>query len=265
MKVKHMGRLHNKVALITGATRGIGEASARIFAEEGAKVILCGRDEEAGRRIESELNEAFGEKRAAFFRLDVTDYENWKQAIAFAQDTFGKLNILINNAGISFAELIEDTSIEHWNQVIATNQTGVFFGIQLGIEAMKDNGEHCAIVSTASVDGVCGDPLYTPYCAAKAAVVAMTKCAAIECGQKGYHIRVNAVAPGYIESPMYEVDARQRGMTLEEYTRDMTALHPIGRIGKAEEIARAYLYLASDEAGFVTGTTLMADGGYSAW
>lgn len=93
----------------------------------------------------------------------------------------------------------------------------------------------------------------------------MTKCAAIECGQKGYQIRVNAVAPGYIESPMYAVDAQQRGMTYEEYTRDMTALHPIGRIGTAEDIARAYLYLASDESGFVTGTTLVVDGGYTAW
>ena len=247
-------RLQNKVALITGATKGIGAEAARLFAREGALVVICGRDEASGRSVAEEINEKRGGQQAWFCPLDVTSYQ-----------TCGKLNILINNAGISFAELIEDTSIEHYDQTIATNQTGVFYGIQLGIRAMKGNGESCAIVSTSSVDGVTGDPLFTPYCASKAAVVAMTKCAAIECGQKGYNIRVNAVAPGYIESPMYALDAAQRGMTYEEYTRDMTALHPIGRIGTAEDVARAYLYLASDESGFVTGTTLMVDGGYTAW
>ena len=258
-------RMEDKTALITGATKGIGAEAARLFAREGAQVVICGRDEEAGTAVAEEINEEAGKQTAWFCPLDVTSYESWEHAIDFTLGTCGKLNVLINNAGISFAELIEDTSIEHYEQTIATNQTGVFYGIQLGIRAMKDNGESCAIVSTSSVDGVTGDPLFTPYCAAKAAVVAMTKCAAIECGQKGYRIRVNAVAPGYIESPMYALDAEQRGMTYEEYTRDMTALHPIGRIGTAEDIARAYLYLASDEAGFVTGTTLMVDGGYTAW
>ena len=262
---QEMNRLENKVALITGGTKGIGETAVRIFAEEGAKVVICGRNEAAGEKIAAEVNAKAGQTVAAFCRLDVSDYESWQRAIAFAEETFGKLNIVINNAGISYAELIEDTSLEHWEQTIATDQTGVFYGIKLGIEAMKKTGEPCAIVSTSSVDGVCGDPLFTPYCAAKAAVVAMTKCAAIECGQKGYNIRVNAVAPGYIESPMYALDAEQRGMTYEEYTKDMTALHPIGKIGTAEDVARAYLYLASDEASFVTGTTLMVDGGYAAW
>ena len=258
-------RLQNKVALITGATKGIGAEAARLFAREGAHVVICGRDEASGFKVAEEINEKSGEPRAWFCHLDVTSYESWERAIDFTIQTCGKLNILINNAGISFAELIEDTSIEHYDQTIATNQTGVFYGIQHGIRAMKENGESCAIVSTSSVDGVTGDPLFTPYCASKAAVVAMTKCAAIECGQKGYNIRVNAVAPGYIESPMYALDAAQRGMTYEEYTRDMTALHPIGRIGTAEDVARAYLYLSSDESGFVTGTTLMVDGGYTAW
>lgn len=258
-------RLQNKVALITGATKGIGAEAARLFAREGARVVICGRDEASGLKVADEINEKSGELCAWFCHLDVTSYESWKRAIDFTIQTCGKLNILINNAGISFAELIEDTSIEHYDQTIATNQTGVFYGIQLGIRTMKENGEPCAIVSTSSVDGVAGDPLFTPYCASKAAVVAMTKCAAIECGRKGYNIRVNAVAPGYIESPMYALDAAQRGMTYEEYTRDMTALHPIGRIGTAEDVARAYLYLASDESGFVTGTTLMVDGGYTAW
>ena len=168
-------RLQNKVALITGATKGIGAEAARLFAAEGARVVICGRDEESGRSVANEINQAADAPRAWFCQLDVTSYESWTCAIDFTLETCGKLNILINNAGISFAELIEDTTKEHYEQTIATNQTGVFYGIQLGIKTMKENGEPCAIVSTSSVDGITGDPLFTPYCAAKAAVVAMTK------------------------------------------------------------------------------------------
>lgn len=258
-----MGRLEGKVALITGATKGIGEAAARLFAAEGAKVILCGRSVEDGRRIEEELN-ADGEKRAAFFCLDVSDYENWRQAVAFAQETFGKLNILINNAGISFRETVAETTPESWDATIATNQTGVFYGMKLGIAAMAKNGEDCAIVSTASIDGVVGDSAFFSYCAAKAAVEAMTRCAALYCGENGFKIRVNAVAPGYILTPMAYEDARQNGQTIEEYCGAFVSMHPIGRLGTPEEVAKAYLYLASDDASFVTGTTLMVDGGYTA-
>lgn len=256
-------RLEGKVTLITGATKGIGEAAARLFAEEGAKVVLCGRDRTAGQAIAGAINQAH-EDCAAFFRLDVADYENWKEAIAFTKERFGKLNILINNAGISFRETVAETTPESWQKTIDTNQTGVFYGIKLGIEAMAHTGEPCAIVSTASIDGKVGDADFFSYCATKAAVEAMTKCAALYCGKEKLPIRVNAVAPGYILTPMAEEDARQNGQTIEEYCGEFIALHPIGRLGTPEEVARAYLYLASEESSFVTGTTLMVDGGYTA-
>lgn len=258
-----MKKLEGKVALITGGTKGIGEAAVRIFSEEGAKVVICGRSAEDGERLEQEINRE-GEKKAVFFKLDVTSYRNWEEAIAFTEKTFGKLNILINNAGISFYETVYDTAPENWDKTIATNQTGVYYGMQLGIKAMEKIGEDCAIVSTASVDGVVGDSYYFAYAATKAAVQAMTRCAAIYCGKKSLPIRVNAVAPGYILTPMAYDDAKQNGKTIEEYCRDSIELHPIGRMGTPEEVAKAYLYLACNDSSFITGTTLMVDGGYTA-
>ena len=258
-----MKRLNGKVALITGATKGIGEAAARLFAEEGACVVLCGRSECDGQRIADEIN-ADGTRRAAFFRLDVSDYGNWKDAIAFTCETFGKLNILINNAGISYNESVAETTPDSWSATLATNQTGVFYGMKLAIEAMSGSTESCAIVNTSSVDGTVGSAAYFSYCATKAAVSAMTRCAAIYCGEQKLPIRVNAVAPGYILTPMAYDDAAQHGQTIEEYCAESIALHPIGRMGTPLDVAQAYLYLASDESAFVTGTTLMVDGGYTA-
>lgn len=260
-----MNRVAGKVALITGATKGIGAEAARLFASEGARVVICGRSETDGNQVAAEINHVQGEKAAAFCQLNVADYESWKKAISFAEKEFGKLNILINNAGISYAESVETTTPESWHEVIETNQTGVFYGMKLSIEAMKRTGEPCSIVSTASVDGHVGDPVYFAYCAAKGAVESMTKCAAVYCGTEKLNIRVNAVAPGYILTPMAEEDARQHGVTVEDYCAEAAKLHPVGRLGTPLEIANAYLYLASNEASFVTGTTLMVDGGYTAW
>lgn len=257
-----MNRLENKVALISGSTKGIGRTSAELFASEGARVVVCGRDEEEGRSVAASINESFP-GRAAFCRLDVTSRESWEKAIAFAVETFGELNILINNAGTSYREDLSQITDATWDQTIATNQTGVFYGMQLGIAAIAKNGKPGAIVSTASVDGIVGDSEFFAYCATKAAVQAMTRCAALYCGEKGYDIRVNAVAPGYILTPMAEEDARQNGQTIEEYCREFASHHPIGRMGKPVEIAEAYLYLASDASSFTTGTTLVTDGGYT--
>ena len=280
-----MGRLEGKTAIITGGTKGLGEAAARRFVKEGARVVIAGRSEEDGRRLEAEIGDG-----CLFFRLDVTDYENWKECIAFVRERLGRLDILINNAGISVAENIAEASPESYDQIIDVNQKGVFYGMKLAIETMRENppfgdpaGEGpateapgcagqaapsgrrtCSIVNTASIDGLVGDSLYFAYCASKAAVEAMTRCAALYCGENGLPIRVNAVAPGYILTPMAEQDAAERGMTIEEYEREMAKDHPIGYIGRPEDIANAYLYLASDEAAFVTGTTLAVDGGYTA-
>lgn len=258
-----MNRIKDKVAIITGATQGIGETAARLFLAEGAKVVLCARGEEAGKSLAEELGE-----NCRFFRLDVASYENWQECMDYTLKEFGKLDILINNAGISVVETIADTTPESYDAIININQKGVFYGMKLAIEAMKNNPDaartsKCAIVNTASIDGVVGDPLYFSYCASKSAVESMTRCAAIYCGENGLNIRVNAVAPGYIMTPMAEQDAEEKGMTIEEYEREMAVSHPIGHIGRPEDIAYAYLYLASDEASFVTGTTLKVDGGYT--
>ena len=260
-----MGRLEGKVALITGATKGIGETAARIFVREGAKVAVCGRSEAEGERLAQELGE-----NARFLRLDVTDYADWQRCIDAAVREFGKLDILINNAGISAAETIAEATPASYDRIIDVNQKGVFYGMKLAIEAMRNNpassdfSHPCAIVNTASIDGAVGDSLYFAYCASKAAVEAMTRCAALYCGEQRLAIRVNAVAPGYILTPMAEQDAAERGMNLAEYEEEMAKDHPIGHLGRPEDIASAYLYLASDEAAFITGTTLMADGGYTA-
>lgn len=259
-----MNRIKDKVAIITGATQGIGEATARLFLAEGAKVVLCARGVEAGKSLANELGE-----KCRFFKLDVSDYENWRQCIAYTLSEFGKLDILINNAGISVVETIADTTPESYDAIIDVNQKGVFYGMKLAIEAMQKNpaaanrSTKCAIVNTASIDGVVGDSLYFSYCASKSAVESMTRCAALYCGEKGLNIRVNAVAPGYIMTPMAEQDAAEKGLTIEEYEKEMAVNHPIGHIGRPDDIAYAYLYLASDEASFVTGTTLTVDGGYT--
>ena len=256
-----MKRLEGKTALITGATKGIGKVTAELFATEGAQIIICGRNEADGKALETALNSNRADT-AAFCKLDVTDRKSWENAIAFTKEKFGELNIVINNAGISFRENLGEITDENWNKMIATNQTGVYYGMQLGIAAIAENGKPGAIVSTASIDGVVGDSDFFGYCATKAAVQSMTRCAALYCGERGFNIRVNAVAPGYILTEMAEEDARQNGQTMEEYCSEYIEVHPIGRLGKAIEIAEAYLFLASDASSFTTGTTLMADGGY---
>ena len=145
-----MKRLENKVALISGATRGIGRTSAELFVSEGASVVICGRDVREGEKVAASIN-ADHPHKAAFCALDVTIRESWEKAIAFAKETFGELNILINNAGTSYREALSEITDDTWNKTVATNQTGVFYGMQLGIEAIAENGKPGAVVNTASV------------------------------------------------------------------------------------------------------------------
>jgi NAD(P)-dependent dehydrogenase (short-subunit alcohol dehydrogenase family) len=254
-----MGRLAGKVAIVTGGASGIGEAAVRLFAAEGAKVVIADRAKAPGEALAQELGVA-----ARFFEIDVTDETGWMALIAFTVRTFGKLNVLVNNAGISYRADIEETDLEIWDRTIAVNQTSVFLGIKHGIRVMKDSKERCAIVNTSSIEGLVAESAFFAYCASKAAVTLMTKAAALTCGEKRYPIRVNSVHPGYIMSPMAHDDARQAGLTVEEYLRDFIAKHPIGNLGEPIDIAQGMLYLASDESRFVTGTQLTIDGGYTA-
>jgi NAD(P)-dependent dehydrogenase (short-subunit alcohol dehydrogenase family) len=257
-----MARLAGKVAIVTGGASGIGEAAVRLFAAEGAKVVIADRAKAQGEALERALRAAGGEVR--FFAMDVTEEPAWASLIAFTLGEFGKLNVLINNAGISHRADVEETDMETWERTIAVNQTGVFLGIKHGIRAMKAGREPCSIVNTSSIEGLVAESAFFAYCASKAAVTLMTRAAALTCGEKRYPIRVNSVHPGYIMSPMAHEDARQAGLTVDEYLRDFIAKHPIGRLGEPIDIAQGMLYLASDESKFVTGTQLTIDGGYTA-
>lgn len=257
-----MGRLENKVAIITGAAQGIGAKTAEIFVKEGAKVIIADIDEKLGNALAESLNK--DGKNAAFFKLNVTDYQAWKDCIAFTKKTFGKLTTLINNAGISYRKHIADTTIEEWDKTIAVNQTGVFYGIQTAIEEMRTNGEKCSISNASSIEGLVAESAFFAYCASKGAVTLMTKAAALYCGENRLSIRVNSVHPGYILTPMAYDDAEQNNQTIEEYSEEFIGKHPIGYLGQPEDIAYGYVYLSSDEANFISGTSLAIDGCYTA-
>lgn len=186
-------RLAGKAAIITGAAQGIGAATAELFAAEGASVVVADVNEELGTARAESIRSAGG--NAEFFRLDVTDFEQWKGCIAFTEERFGKLTILVNNAGISYSLTVAETTVEHWNRVIATNQTSVYYGMKLAIEAMARTGEQCAIANASSVDGLVGESRFFAYCAAKGAVTLMTKAAALHCAEQNLPIRINSVHP----------------------------------------------------------------------
>ena len=247
-----MNRLKNKVALITGAGNGIGKVTAKLFAEEGASVVICDINEEDGNRVQAEIEKDFPGK-ALFQKTDVSKEADWEACIAAAKEKFGKVNIVVNNAGVSFRETVAELDMEIWNKTVNVNQLGVALGMKYGIAAMRENGEPCAIVSTCSVDGLCGDSVFFTYCATKAAVEAMTKCAALYCCEEKLNIRVNAVAPGIIETDMMKA-------VPESVISPMIERIPLRRLGQPEDIANAFAFLASDEASYITGVVLSVDG-----
>lgn len=258
-----MNQLKGKVAIITGASQGCGEVTAKLFADEGACVAICDINDNDGQRVRDEINKVHP-NQVIFCHMDVGERRDWEKTIHDVIDQFGELNIVINNAGISFRETVMDMNDEIWDKTLHVNQKGVALGMKYGIEAIAQNNHPGAIISTASVDGHTGDSVFFTYCATKAAVEAMTRCAALYCCENGINCRVNAVGPGYMYTPMAEEDARQNNQTLEEYCANSIALHPIGRLADPIEIANAYLWLASNKSSYVTGTTLMVDGGYTA-
>jgi len=247
-------RLENKVALISGGARGMGAVEARLFAEEGAKVIIGDMLEDEGRKIEAEINEAGGE--CAFVVLDVSEEDAWQRAVSEAVAWYGKLDILVNNAGIYRAHTVENTSADEWDQIMDINAKGVFLGTKHAIPAMRDAGGG-SIVNISSVAGLVGSKLTSAYNASKGAVRLLTKSTAIQYASEG--IRANSVHPGTIETPMTE------GFLSDDVMRkDRMDRTPIGRLGKPEDVAYGALFLASDEASFMTGSELVIDGGRTA-
>ena len=248
-------RLENKVALISGGARGMGAVEARLFSSEGAKVVIGDILEEDGRRTEAEIGEAGGE--CLFVRLDVTSESNWQRAVAATVARFGRLDVLVNNAGIFRTEGVLETSEELWDEMLEINAKGVFLGTKCAIPEMRKAGGG-SIINISSVAGLTGGPGSAAYRASKGAVRLFTKATAIQ--YAGDAIRANSVHPGIIDTPMttpnllVDEAARQRAM----------ARHPLGRYGKPEDVAYGVLYLASDESSFVTGSELVIDGGFTA-
>jgi 3(or 17)beta-hydroxysteroid dehydrogenase len=257
-----MGRLTGKVALVSGGANGIGKATSILFAAEGAQVVVADISQNEGSEVVGEILAAGG--TAKFMRLDVGDEDSWRQVVADTVSAFGKLNVLVNNAAISLGHDVEETTLDEWNRIMRINATGVFLGMKYGIEVMKENGEKCSIINRSSVDGLIGEPGLFAYCASKGAVTLMTKSGALAVGAKGYSIRVNSVHPGLVHTRLVDKEAADFGLSSEAYCAKLAALHPIGFIGEAIDIAYLDLFLASDESRFVTGAEFVADGGWTA-
>jgi 3(or 17)beta-hydroxysteroid dehydrogenase len=248
-------RLAGKVALISGGARGMGAAEARLFAREGAQVVVADVLESEGKAVAAEVSAGGGQ--SVFARLDVTSEADWVQAIALAVSRFGKLNVLVNNAGIGGSSRVEDTTAEAWDRVMGVNAKGVFLGTKAAIPAMRRAGGG-SIVNIASQLGLVGMEDSSPqYTASKGAVRLLTKTTALQYAREG--IRCNSVHPGPILTPMTE----QRRADPVVYQRMLSRI-PLGRYGEADEVAYAVLDLASDESAFVTGSELVIDGGWTA-
>jgi NAD(P)-dependent dehydrogenase (short-subunit alcohol dehydrogenase family) len=246
-------RVAGKIALITGAASGIGKATARLMASEGATVLVADVNETAGRAVAGELG-------GRFHLLDVSDEASWVETMATVASEQGRLDILVNNAGISPHDTIENLDLDNWRRIHGIVAESVALGCKHGLPLLKKS-DAAAIVNLSSVAGMIGASNYASYGAAKAAVRNLTKSVAMLCADRGYRIRANSVHPGSIDTPILDADKAKYG------ERAITAREqsiPLGRLGQAEEVAYAILFLASDEASFVTGTELIVDGGFTA-
>ncbi|MEQ9639247.1 MAG: glucose 1-dehydrogenase [Alphaproteobacteria bacterium] len=263
-----MSKLDGKVALISGAARGIGAATGAAMIEAGARVVLADVRDEMGEATAEALGKA-----AAYTHLDVTQADDWDAAIGVAQDKFGKLDILVNNAGLFTGLGLEEATLDDWNRLSGVNLIGVFLGTKQCTPALaasgKDSAHGSAIVNLSSIAGLVGSQLDPLYSMTKGGVTMFTKSCALYFSRKGYRIRVNSIHPGVIDTDMgaqtFEARATAHGLndpaTAKEYSAKM---HPIGRLGVPEDIAKGIVYLASDDASFVTGSGLVVDGGITA-
>jgi NAD(P)-dependent dehydrogenase (short-subunit alcohol dehydrogenase family) len=244
-----MSRFDGRVALVTGGASGIGKATALRFAAEGGSVVIADVQDEAGAAVVADIEASGG--AAAFVHLDVTDERGWADAVASTVERFGGLDVLVNNAGIGDTEPLEATTVDTWHKVVAVTQTSVFLGMKAAAEALKRSG-HGSVVNVSSMYGIVGSGVSPAYHAAKGAVRLLTKTTALGWAQEG--VRVNSVHPGFIDTPI-----------LGDTDRDvLISTTPMGRLGQPEEIAALITFLASDDASFVTGAELVADGGYTA-
>ena len=257
-----MFRLDKKIALVTGAGSGIGEHIARLFAQQGAHVILSDIRADAAERVTAEIRAAGGSARVQ--QLDVAEESQVKSAIEQVDAIEGRLDILVNNAGISHVGNILETSLQDWESVMSVNAKGVFLCAREGVRQMlAQSPAGGTIINMSSVAATIGIDRRLPYCASKGAVLALTRSIAIDFATQG--IRCNAICPGTVQTPFVDgYLARNFAGHEDEVRQQLHARQPIGRMGRPDEIAHAALYLASDEAAFVTGSALVIDGGWTA-
>ena len=251
-------RLQDKVALITGGSSGIGEATASLFAKEGAKIAITGRNEKRGNAVTEQITKNGG--HAVFISSDVRKSSDCQLAVDEILRAFDHIDILFNNAGVFYPHTTLDCSEEEWDEQIDINLKGTFLMSKAVLPHMVQRRSG-VIINNSSGWGIVGGDAAVAYCASKGGVVLLTKAMAIDHGRQG--IRVNCICPGDVDTPMLPEDARMRGMKWEDYLAGCSN-RPLGRIGTADEIAKAALFLASDDSAFMTGAALVVDGGGSA-
>ncbi len=252
-----MGRLDGKVVWITGAASGLGRASALACAAEGATILATDLDAPAA--VVTEIEGLGGQATA--LTQDVTDEARWDAIADEAETRFGGFQVLVNNAGVGASRLLADTDLAFWRKIQSVNLDAVFLGTRTGFRRMAPGG---SIINISSVLGIVGNAGTSAYSASKGGVRLFSKSAAVEAAQTGLGIRVNSVHPGYIETPMV-MDNVANQAEPEKVVAMIRARHPVGHLGEPEDIANAVVYLASDDAKFVTGTEIIVDGGYTAW
>ena len=258
MKETREMRLAERVAIVTGATSGIGRATAMLFAREGAKLALTGRNEERGRAVVAEIQAAGG--RAIFLRSDVRREDECRAAVVRAVAEYGRLDVLFNNAGVFYPNTAVECTEEEWDAQVDSSLKGAFLMSKYALPHMIRQGRG-SIIHNSSGWGIVGGDRAVAYCAAKGGLILLAKAMAVDHGRQG--IRVNCICPGDVDTPMLPEDARMRGMDWKTYLAGC-ANRPMGRIGTAEEIAKAVLVLASDDSSFMTGAALVVDGGGAA-
>jgi len=252
-------KLADRVAIITGGNSGIGKATSILFAREGARVCITGRNENRCREVVSEIQDAGGQ---AFFEIaDVRFPDDCRKTVDATLEAFGRLDILFNNAGVYFPDNAIDCSEEEWDLTIDINLKGTFLMSKFALPPMIEQGSG-VIINNGSGWGIVGGNQAVSYCASKGGVVLITKAMAIDHATQG--IRVNCLCPGDVKTPMLDEDAKQRGLTWEDYHKQAVAHRPMRRIGTPEEIAKAALFLATEDSSFMTGATLVVDGGGTA-
>lgn len=256
------GRVEGKVCIVTGAALGLGEAAARLLAREGAKVVLTDVKDAEGEAAAQAIRAAGGD--ATYLHHDVSSEPAWEAVIERALASHGKLDVLVNNAGVGVGCPPDEQTLEQWRWLMSINLDGVFLGTKHAIRAMRRNAPSGgSIINLSSIEGLVGDPNLGAYNASKGGVTIYTKSVALWCGRERTGIRVNSIHPGYIWTPMVENYLASVG-DVAAGRQALDAMHPIGHVGEPDDIAHGVLYLASDESKFVTGSALVIDGGYTA-